>query len=113
MRSDTDTSTSNYPSESSDSDLEELNESFNLEDAGSQASPQVTADNHCIESTGCTFSSETPLYPGAPLSSPQRLLLIFQYAMWHSLSKKAFTELLQLLSVHLPKDAQIPKSVQP
>ena len=41
----------------------------------------------------------------------QSNLLIFQYAIRHGLTTRAFTELLQLLSVHLPQNASIPKSV--
>ncbi len=38
-------------------------------------------------------------------------LLIFKYAIRHGLTTKAFTELLQLLSVHVPQGASLPKSV--
>ena len=51
------------------------------------------------------------LYPGADLSTFQCYLLVFQYAIRHSLTTKAFTELLQLIAVHLPKEAAIPRSV--
>lgn len=55
--------------------------------------------------------SDRPLYTGAQLSALESYLLVFQYAVRHSLTKKAITELLQLLSVHLPVGAAIPKSV--
>ena len=38
-------------------------------------------------------------------------LLTFQYALRHSLTMKAFTELLQLISVHTPKGTAMPSSV--
>lgn len=53
----------------------------------------------------------SPLYPGALLTVFQSYLLIFQYAVRHSLTTKVFTELLQLLSLHTPQGAGLPKSV--
>ena len=50
------------------------------------------------------------LYLNAQLTAQSRLL-VFQYSLQHSLTKKAFTELLQLLPVHLPTKAAIPSSV--
>ena len=51
------------------------------------------------------------LYPDAQLTISQSRLLVFQYSLRHSLIKKAFTELLQLLSVHLPPKSCMPTSV--
>ena len=53
----------------------------------------------------------TALYQGAGLTVFQSYLLVFQYAVRHSLTTKAFTELLMLLSVHAPQGAHVPKSV--
>ena len=88
-----------------DSDLEELYESFDFEDEASRTSAQTIADNHQV-------SKKTPLYTGAQLSATQSHLLVFQYALRHGLTSKALTELLQLISVHLPSGAHVPKSVQ-
>ena len=55
--------------------------------------------------------SQLPLYPGSQITALQSYLLIFQFAIRHSMTTKSFTELLQLLSVHLPVTATIPKSV--
>ena len=86
-----------------DSDLVHLYESFEFEDDASQTSAQPI--------TGTALNKQTPLYSGAQLSSSQSNLLIFQYALRHGLTTKAFTELLQLISVHLPSGTHIPKSV--
>ena len=49
---------------------------------------------------------------GDTLSLPRRSFwVVFPYAIRHSLTTKAFTELLQLIAVHLPKEAAIPRSV--
>lgn len=91
-----------------DTDLEELYASFDFEDDASQASCTQTLVESAENIRGTT---ETLLYPGAQLSPIQSRLLVFQYAIRHSLTTKAFTELLQLLSVHVPRGAAIPKSV--
>lgn len=91
----------------SDSDLGDLYESFNFEgDVDSQLSQIQSAEDpvpHAVMPRGV---NNHPLYPDSQLSSFQSLLLVFQYAIRHSLTKKAFTELLQLLSVHLPPGAK-------
>ena len=53
--------------------------------------------------------NQAALYPQADLSVFQSNLLVFQHAIRHSLTGREFTELLQLLSVHLPKGTGIPK----
>ena len=57
------------------------------------------------------LTPKPPLSSGAKVTVTQSSLLLFQYAVRHSITAKAFTELLQLVSVHLPSEAQIPKSV--
>ncbi len=52
-----------------------------------------------------------PLYPGAIITVFMSHLLLFQYAMRHSLTKKALDELLRLISVMLPAGSAVPKSV--
>ena len=101
-----------------ESDLEDLYESFDFEDSASRslssAQAQETCDNEVPqqETVGHLFStSGEALYAGSPISTLQSYLLIFQYAVRHSLTAKAFTELLQLLSVHLPRGARLPKTV--
>ena len=52
-----------------------------------------------------------PLYDNAEISVFESHLLCFQFAIRHSLTAKAFSELLQLLSVHLPSSSMAPKSI--
>ena len=113
-------SESDGESEVFDSDLEDLYESFDYVDevVSSRASSSQQA-NHGANSassrtlipTACGRVLSSPLYPGALLTVFQSYLLIFQYAVRHSLTTKAFTELLQLLSLHTPLGAGLPKSV--
>ena len=102
-------------SESECSDLDELYETFEFEDTASQTSAHAQATS-IREGTGpsaalAESTDNTPLYPGAQLSTFQSHLLVFQYAIRHSMTTRAFTELLQLLSVHLPRGAAVQKSV--
>lgn len=63
--------------------------------------------------TSATCAGDKPLYEGAQsgLTVAIAHLLIFQYAMRHSLTAKAIQELLQLLLAFLPSGAALPKSV--
>ena len=53
----------------------------------------------------------SPLYDNAKISIDESHLLCFQFAIKHSLTTKAFSELLQLLTVHLPSPSMAPKSI--
>lgn len=95
----------------SDSDVGNLYASFEFkEDVDSHLSPP-TGESAESPTTRALSGAGGPLYPGAQLSTFQSHLLIFQYAIRHGLTNKAFTELLQLLSVHAPSGACVPKSV--
>ena len=92
-----------------DVDLEELYESFDYSDSSKASTGELPSshfDARCRDG-----ADEKALYSGAKLTVFQSYLLIFQYTVRHSLSTKAFTELLQLLSVHAPRGAAISKSV--
>lgn len=54
-----------------------------------------------------------PLYKGAPATITEYMAnrLLFQYSVKHSLTQKALEELLHLIAVLLPADAELPKSV--
>ena len=52
----------------------------------------------------------SPLYDNAEISVFESHLLSFQFAIRHSLTTKAFSELLQL-SVHLPSSSMAPRSI--
>ena len=58
----------------------------------------------------CSHPHSTPLYPGAIITVFMTHLLLFQYSMRHSLTKKALEELLQLISVLVPPGSPVPKS---
>ena len=83
------------------SDLDDLYESFDFEEEAA------------LETTPARLSniSQCALYPGAQISALQSYLLLFRFSVRHSLTTKSFTELLQLVSVHLPASAKIPTSV--
>ena len=111
-------STSYEADTESESDLEDLYESFDFEDEASrsQSSGQLSRpDTVCLRPNTAdpsfSIGREKDLYAGSPISTLQSHLLIFQYAVRHGLITKAFTELLQLLLVHLPQEATIPKTV--
>lgn len=83
----------------------------------SDGSPRLTsssfeAHGNPLNSEKLKAASEKTLYEGAQISILLSYLLIFQFVINHSLSGKAFTELLQLLSIHLPRDAKLPSSAQ-
>ena len=83
----------------------------------SDGSPRLTsssfeAHGNPLNSERLKAASEKTLYEGAQISILLSYLLIFQFVINHSLSGKAFTELLQLLSIHLPRDAKLPSSAQ-
>ena len=51
------------------------------------------------------------LYDNAEISVFESHLLCFQFVSKHRLTTKAFSELLQLLTVHLPSSSMAPKSI--
>ena len=106
----TDNNEADSDASSEDSDLQDLYDSFDFEDGTSQTRLQTEGLEKCSSTSGGTIT-EALLYPGADLSTLQSYLLLFQFAIRHSLTSKAFTELLQLLIVHLPRGACIPRSV--
>ena len=85
-----------------DSDLQELYESFDFQDDNAPAPESGSVVSRPFQFKGI------PLYPEARLTSLQSSLFVFQYAIRHSLTTKAFTE---LVSVHIPPGAAVPKSV--
>lgn len=80
--------------------MEEQYESFDYKGA------EHSVPEEC--SSALQGRNNTPLYTGAELSNVLSHLLVLHYALRHSLTKKAFTE---LLFVHLPRGATIAKSV--
>ena len=56
-------------------------------------------------------ASEMPLYDGAEINVLNAYLMIFQFAIRHSLTTKAFAELLHLIAAFLPLYTKAPKTV--
>lgn len=73
---------------------------------------EVEQSNCSTQNNDLPFSR--PLYNGSlpDLTEYMANLLIFQYAVKHSLTEKAVDQLLHLLRTFLPKDALIPKSLK-
>lgn len=55
--------------------------------------------------------TSAPIYEGAEVTIFESYILAFQFSVRHSLTKKAFSELLQLMSVLLPKSASFPTNI--
>ena len=71
-------------------------------------------DEECLTDDpriGSTNPISSLLYDNAEISVFESHLLCFQFAIKHSLTTKAFSELLQLLTVHLPSSSMAPKSI--
>ena len=80
----------------------------------SEGSPHLTSSSsfeadasyrNPLNSERLKAASEKTLYEGAQISILLSYLLIFQFVINHSLSGKAFTELLQLLSIPIYREA--------
>ena len=97
---------------SSDCDEDELNTSFFM--SSEEDSPHPSPIKETCTTDSPTGPSEQPLYPGAAkdLTVYMAYLLIFQYSVRHSLTKKALQELLQLISVLLLSASACPRSVR-
>ena len=52
-----------------------------------------------------------PLYDGSEITVFDSYFLVFQFAVRHSLTGTAFSELLQLIKVHLPPSSRAAKSL--
>ena len=53
-----------------------------------------------------------PMYTGASITVLQSCIIMMQYKFRHSLSKKAFSELVELVALHLPQDLQLTRSIR-
>ena len=96
----------------SDYDLQDLYQSFySLDESFDATRHTAEEETHGIQDVHeNNAASSTPLYDGACLSAMQARLLIYQFVIRHSLSNKVFTELLQLLSVLLPRETNLPRT---
>ena len=88
---------SSSPSSSSDTD---------------QQSSVSSDDEHSKLGSLCKslLESKTPLYPDSQDTILDSYILLYEYALRHSLTKEAFKELLQLITIHMPLNAKSAKS---
>ena len=71
----------------------------------------ITSDaSECLSAEGRDPFDEA-LYDGANISVFESYFLSFQFAVRHSLTIESFSELLQLISVHVPQSAKTARSV--
>ena len=72
---------------------------------------QLQSSKDLKSSTVAQKSELMPLYDRVRISVIDSYILILHYALKHSLTKKAFEELIKVISVHLPTVGNVPKSV--
>lgn len=99
------------PTDSSESSCDELSE---VEDDLSLSFSSTSSAEDCEEADSvseCTSLTASPLYETSKITVFDGYLLLFHYVTKHSLTHRAFTELLQLVSAFLPSSVQIPRSV--
>ena len=83
---------------SGSSDLDELYQSFDFDEEAEAFARSPTQHLGEFREPRSLSISNHPLHPGAKLSALESSLLLFEDAVHHSLTKNAFTVLLQLLS---------------
>ena len=88
-----------------ESDIESLLDSVEVSDYDE---PTYTVEED-TELIADPFSN--PLYDGADISIFESYILVFEFVIRHNLTAKAFSELLQLIAVHVPSSAKMPRSV--
>ena len=88
--------------ESTDESEREFSSEWNTESESSNSSEQASECEPGNQSGPLACFSE-PLYTGAKLTVLDSYLLLYQFFLRHFLSKKAFSELITLISVHLPE----------
>ena len=99
------------PTDSSESSCDELSEE---EDELSLSLSSASSTEDCEEEDSIserTLLTTSPLYEASKITVFDGYLLLFHYVTKHSLTHRAFTELLQLVSAFLPSSVQIPRSV--
>ena len=99
-------------------DNEELSESdlLFLNSSSSSVSSDCSFLSTSVEEVDDMFEAEADelaqrLYAGAELTVLQSYIVMMQYKLRHSLSKKAFSKLIDLVALHLPKDAKLTQSL--
>ena len=97
------------PMSCTDESRDEDSMSEDLEEASTSSTDDNSSaaeDSHDLSATekACTGLKEfsTPLYPNAEITVLDSYLLLYDFALRHCLTKQAFTDLIKLVSVHLP-----------
>ena len=67
-------------------------------------------ESHPVEETGVPSNLMQPLYEGADVTVIESSILLLQFSLRHSLSTSALKDLIQLLTLHLPKSSQCSQS---
>lgn len=96
------------PSDSSDTEPSSIS-SYESDTDLVASDPSVDSDTTDDEETPSLkrlAEFRVPLYDGANITILESYLLLYQYALRHSLSKKALSDLLSVLNVHLPDQAK-------
>ena len=70
----------------------------------------VSSDDEHSKLCKSLLESKTPLYPDSQVTILDSYIL-YEYSLRHSLTKEAFKELLQLITIHMPLNAKSAKSV--
>ena len=90
-----------HSSTASNTDSETESSSDSDVDTGSSAEPTVYGSK-TLHFSGLS-QYDTPLFDGTEVTILDSYLLLYQFALRHGLTKLAFQELIDLVSVHLPK----------
>lgn len=103
---------SSLPSSSSSSSRSESTSLATTDGSEDQSSSSSDDETYKLRSLyKSLLESKTPLYPGSDVTILDSYILLYEYALRHSLTKEAFKELIQLVTVHMPSNAKSAKSV--
>lgn len=91
----------------SESNTDDTSSSESEESAGSDLEAAGPLKKKCIDLP----EYSTPLYQGADISVLDSYLLLYKFALRHTLTKKAFSELIGIVSTHLPPTARCASSL--
>lgn len=113
MEVDSDSFSSSWLSSQSDSFtsswLSSQSSSFTENDSDSESDGDVVDPSNAKDPSVTTEPAgfHQPLYDGARLSTLESYLLIMNYALRHGLTKQAMSDLLNLVSQHLPSSSMV------
>lgn len=92
----------------------EVKDSFVSDSMGSSTESVDTSNIHPSKSVNYSMLTAAlePLYETSDITIFHSYLLIFQFVVRHNLSTKAFSELIHLIAIHIPKAARLHKLKQ-